>query len=266
MPFNETDIKGTNDYYNCPMTKEEYLLFYETLMSSEKVSYNDFETAQHFQGCQPIEAIAETGIDSLRFGPMKPVGLTDPRTGKRPYAVVQLRIDDISRSSYNLVGFQTRLKYPEQKKVFSLIPGLQNAEFLRYGSMHRNTYICSPVFLNNNFSLKSNSKIKFAGQITGVEGYTESSAIGLLVALSTFSEINGKPWTLPPKDSFIGSLCTYLFESNPSEFQPMNVHFGMVANPELIVRSKKQDKKEFRANLGSQFITNIKSWYTTNFS
>lgn len=258
--------KGTNDYYNCPMTKEEYLLFYEALMSSEKVSYNDFETAQHFQGCQPIEAIADTGIDSLRFGPMKPVGLTDPRTGKRPYAVVQLRIDDISRSSYNLVGFQTRLKYPEQKKVFSLIPGLKNAEFLRYGSMHRNTYICSPVFLNYNFSLKSNTKIKFAGQITGVEGYTESSAIGLLVALSTISEINGKPWTLPPKDSFVGSLCTYLFESNPSEFQPMNVHFGMVANPELIIRSKKQDKKEFRANLGSQFITNIKNWYTTNFT
>ncbi len=253
--------KGTDDYLNCPMTKEEYLTFYHALQSAEKVSYNDFETAQHFQGCQPIEAIAETGIDSLRFGPMKPVGLTDPRNGKRPYAVVQLRIDDISRSSYNIVGFQTRLKYPEQKKVFSLIPGLQNVEILRFGSMHRNTYICTPTFLDKSFSLKTNRKIKFAGQITGVEGYTESSAIGLLTALAIYAESNGNNFTLPPKDSFLGSLCTYLFESDPNQFQPMNTHFGMIANPTLIQSTKKCDKKEFRANLGKQFVQNIKSWF-----
>ncbi len=252
--------KGGEDYLNCPMSKDEYLRFYDALMKADKVAYNDFEKAQHFQGCQPIETIAESGVDSLRFGPMKPVGLQNPRTGKRPYAVVQLRIDNLSRSSYNLVGFQTRLKYPEQSKVFSTIPGLENAEFLRYGSMHRNTYICTPTFLQKNFSLKSDSKIRFAGQITGVEGYTESSAIGLLVALSIVSELRGKEWTLPPKNSFLGSLCTYLFESKPDEFQPLNVHFGMIANPELILRTKKQDKKEMRAKVGQQFIDNIIQW------
>ena len=260
--------KGDDDFINCPMNKQEYDAFYDALISAEKMDFQDFEEAKYFQGCQPIEAIAETGRDTLRFGPMKPVGLIDPRTGQQPYAVVQLRIDNLSRTAYNLVGFQTKLKYGEQSRVFRLIPGLANAEFLRLGSMHRNTYICSPLVLNQNFSLKGHEKIRVAGQITGVEGYTESSAIGLLVAMAICAEhgINQiAPWKLPPSKSFVGALCRYLFESDPKDFQPINVHFGLFPDgafeiPKKNALGKRLSKQESRSIVAEMTIAHLQSW------
>jgi methylenetetrahydrofolate--tRNA-(uracil-5-)-methyltransferase len=252
--------KGGDDYLNCPMNEEEYNTFYDTLMSAQKMDFHDFEEAQYFQGCQPIEAIAETGRDSPRFGPMKPVGLTDPRTGKNPYAVVQLRIDNLSRSAFNLVGFQTKLKYDEQKRVFRLIPGLENAEFLRLGSMHRNTYICSPLLLNQSFGLKQRPDIRLAGQITGVEGYTESSSIGLLLAMAIWCELTGRVWTLPPRTSAIGSLCHYLFNSAPEDFQPVNVHFGLFDQSMYDLPKGRRKKTETRELMGKISISNIIGW------
>lgn len=252
--------KGGDDYLNCPMTEAEYNLFYDTLMSAQKMEFHDFEEAQYFQGCQPIEAIAETGRDSLRFGAMKPVGLEDPRTGKMPHAVVQLRIDNLSRSAYNLVGFQTKLKYDEQKRVFRLIPGLEKAEFLRLGSMHRNTYICSPLLLNHHFGLKQKPEIRLAGQITGVEGYTESSSIGLLLAMALWSEITGKTWKLPPRASAVGSLCHYLFNSSPEDFQPVNVHFGLFDQSAYTLPKGRRKKTETRELLGQLSVQNIVQW------
>ncbi|MGE4232263.1 MAG: methylenetetrahydrofolate--tRNA-(uracil(54)-C(5))-methyltransferase (FADH(2)-oxidizing) TrmFO [Bacteriovoracia bacterium] len=249
--------KGGDDYLNCPFSKEEYEVFYKALMDADKMAFQDFEEAKYFQGCQPIEAIAETGVDSLRFGPMKPVGLTDPRTGKRPYANVQLRLENLNRSAYNLVGFQTKLKYPEQKRVFSLIPGLKEAEFLRLGSMHRNTYICTPKLLNKNFSAINKRQIRFAGQITGVEGYIESSSIGLLVSIAILRELSGKPFELPPSDTILGGLCRYLFETRPSEFQPMNVNFSLVTLGE---RKKNQSKQEQRELFGRKSLEKMTIW------
>lgn len=251
--------KGSDDYLNCPMNREEYDRFYEALMAAEKLSFQDFEDAKYFQGCQPIEAIAETGKDSLRFGAMKPVGLDDPRTGKRPHAVVQLRIDNLSRTAYNIVGFQTKLKYGEQSKVFRLIPGLENAEFLRLGSMHRNTYICTPALLEKNFSLKTNSKIRFAGQVTGVEGYTESSGVGLLTAASILKEMKGEEWFLPPPNTFTGALCRYIFNCEPKEFQPINVHFGLFPEGTFDV-PRKIGKQESRAMIVKQALQNFDGW------
>ncbi len=257
--------KGTDDYLNCPMTKEEYEKFYHALCSAEKMEFQDFESAKYFQGCQPIEAIAETGPNSLRFGPMKPVGLTDPRNGNKFHAIVQLRIDNVSRSSYNLVGFQTKLKYNEQKKVFSMIPGLENAEFHRFGSMHRNTYICTPNLLNQDFSLKKNPTLFFAGQITGVEGYTESSSIGLLVALAIDSRVRGIKWELPPQESVWGALSRYLFRISPEHFQPMNVNFSLFSEDDFSSidhKIRKLGKKEWRSKVGERCLQNIREWKT----
>lgn len=250
--------KGSDDYLNCPFTKEEYDRFYDALMGAEKMEFHDFEDAKYFQGCQPIEAVAETGRDSLRFGCMKPVGLTDPRSGRRPFAAVQLRIDNLSHSAYNIVGFQTKLKYPEQKRVFQLIPGLEHAEFLRLGSMHRNTYICTPTLLDHAFRLKTLPSLRFAGQITGVEGYVESSAIGLLVAISLWCEWNEISWMLPPSNTALGSLCQHLFFSDPSRFQPFNVHFGLFE--QLDPSTKKIDKRQARILFGEQCLVNLKNW------
>lgn len=252
--------KGGEDYLNCPMTRDEYDAFYDALMAAGKVEFQDFEEAQYFQGCQPIEAIAETGRDSPRFGPMKPVGLTDPRTGRRPYAAVQLRIDNLTRTAYNMVGFQTKLKYDEQKRVFRLIPGLASAEFLRLGSMHRNTYVCTPLLLDHRFGLKSRGDVRLAGQITGVEGYTESSAIGLLCAMAIVAELEGREWRLPPRASALGGLCHYLFHSDPKDFQPVNVHFGLFDPASFDLPPKIHDKKALRAEMGRQAILNIARW------
>jgi methylenetetrahydrofolate--tRNA-(uracil-5-)-methyltransferase len=255
--------KGGDDYLNCPMSREEYDRFYEALMAAEKVEFQDFEEAKYFQGCQPIEAIAESGRDSPRFGPMKPVGLTDPRTGREPYAVVQLRIDNLSRSAYNLVGFQTKLKYGEQKRVFQLIPGLEQAEFLRLGSMHRNTYVCTPLLLDHRFAVKSRPAVRLAGQITGVEGYTESSAIGLLAAMAIWCETTGREWRLPPRASALGGLCHYVFNSAPEDFQPLNVHFGLFDQNEFKlppITKGKRKKDETRALMGAQALENVARW------
>jgi methylenetetrahydrofolate--tRNA-(uracil-5-)-methyltransferase len=257
--------RGEPDYINCPFNKDEYDRFYDALMLAEKLDFKDFESAKYFQGCQPIEAIAATGRDTLRHGPMKPVGITDPKTGKRPYANVQLRIDNLSRSAYNMVGFQTKLKYGEQSKVFRLIPGLENAEFLRLGSMHRNTYICSPRALNRDFSLKKDETIYMAGQITGVEGYTESTCIGLLCAMSIWRKINGAKFLLPPVGTFTGALCRYLFECDPKDFQPQNVHYGLLPAIDH-AQHKKQSKVEKRTHIAQEAVKEFDNWcQTTSF-
>jgi methylenetetrahydrofolate--tRNA-(uracil-5-)-methyltransferase len=259
--------KGEDDYINCPMDKETYLKFYNELIHAEKVELHDFEDAKYFQGCQPIEAIAEKGVDSLRFGPMKPVGLIDPKTGKKPYAVVQLRIDNLSQTAYNMVGFQTKLKYNEQKRVFSLIPGLENAEFLRLGSIHRNTYINSPLYINDDLSFKPKNDLYFAGQISGVEGYTESISSGLLCALSITARYKNKNWQAPKRETFLGSLIYYLKNSDPKNYQPFNVHFGILDYNffDSFKKSlKTNDKKILREAIGQYTCEKIMEWKQEN--
>lgn len=257
--------RGGDDFINCPFTREEYDRFYDALIGAEKMDFQDFEEARYFQGCQPIEAIAETGRNTLRFGPMKPVGLPDPRTGEEPFAALQLRIDNLSRSAYNMVGFQTKLKYGEQARVFRLIPGLENAEFLRLGSMHRNTYICSPTLLSADFSLKERPDVFIAGQVTGVEGYTESSAVGLLAALAITARADGRSWQLPPANSFLGALCRYIMESDPKDFQPVNVHYGLFPEGALPAPRKGADgkrlaKNDVRAIMAAAALENLVKW------
>jgi methylenetetrahydrofolate--tRNA-(uracil-5-)-methyltransferase len=225
-------------YINLPMNKEEYQAFYNELVNAEVVTLHEFEKREIFEGCMPIEIMAKRGEDTLRFGPLKPVGFTDPRIGKRPYAIVQLRQDDANGTMYNLVGFQTNLKYGEQKRVFSKIPGLENAEFVKYGVMHRNTYINSSQLLDNTYCFKQNKNIYFAGQITGVEGYVESISSGMVVGLNVANKILGKQRIEFPKNTMIGALANYISTPN-DKFQPMNANFGIL--PELDEKIK--DKK-----------------------
>ena len=240
-------------YINLPMNKEEYEKFYNELINAEVVVLHDFEKREIFEGCMPIEIMAKRGEDTLRFGPLKPVGFDDPRTGKRPYAVVQLRQDNKEGNLYNLVGFQTNLKYGEQKRVLNLIPGLENASFVKYGVMHRNTYIQSPNLLNNIYQLKNNKKIFFAGQITGVEGYVESISSGFLAGLNIANEILGKESIIMPKETVIGALADYI--STPNEkFQPMNANFGIL--PQLPEKIK--DKKERYKRLADKSLNCLK--------
>ncbi len=230
--------KGTGDYINCPMTKEEYYQFVDELLSAEKAELHAFEKREIFEGCMPIEVMASRGRDTLRFGTLKPVGLAD-EDGKRPYAVLQLRKENAAGTTYNLVGFQTNLKFPEQKRVFSMIPALKNAEFLRYGVMHRNTYIQSPDVLNRDFSVKNNRKLFFAGQITGVEGYVESAASGLLAAIRIADEILGNPTKEFDERTVCGALQTHI--STPTkDFQPMNANFGILSSMPTRIRDKKE--------------------------
>lgn len=233
--------KGGDDYINCPMSKEEYEHFYDALMEADTVAVRDFEDIKVFEGCMPVEIMAERGRDTLRFGPLKPVGLPDPRTGKTPYAVVQLRPENREKTAYNMVGFQTRLKWPEQKRVFRMIPGLENAEFLRFGSIHRNTYINSPRHLNPDMTLKERHNIYLAGQITGVEGYIESTATGLIAGINAARRMIGKEIIYPPKKSAHGSLISHITEPHPGYFQPSNINFGLIAVDEEILRIR--DKK-----------------------
>ena len=226
-------------YINLPMNKEEYEKFYQELINAEVVTLHDFEKKEIFEGCMPIEIMAKRGIDTLRFGPLKPVGFDDPRTGKRPYAVVQLRQDNKEGNIYNIVGFQTNLKYSEQKRVFGMIPGLENANFVKYGVMHRNTYINSTKVLDNTYNMTENNNIYFAGQITGVEGYVESISSGLLTGINAANQILNKEKLIIPKETVIGALADYISTDN-DKFQPMNANFGIL--PELSERIK--DKKE----------------------
>ncbi len=235
--------RGDADYINCPMNKEEYLAFYKALVNAERVELKDFETHPFsvYEGCMPIEVLASRGEDTMRFGPMKPVGITDKRTGKRPYAVVQLRRENKEATMFNLVGFQTNLKFGEQKRVFSMISGLENAEFMRYGVMHRNTFINSPENLNSDLSMKNNQNIYFAGQITGVEGYMESAMSGIIAGISAARKILGlEPLRLPP-ETMTGALINYVSDSfNTGKFQPMGANMGIL--PDICVKIR--DKKE----------------------
>ncbi len=239
-------------YINLPMNKEEYEIFYEELVNAEIVELHQFEKREIFEGCMPIEVMAKRGIDTLRYGPLKPVGFDDPQTAKRPYAIVQLRQDDAQASIYNLVGFQTNLKFGEQKRVFSLIPGLKNADFIKYGVMHRNTYINSSELLDNTYNLKSNSNIFFAGQITGVEGYVESISSGLVAGVNAVKMLKGEERIIFNEKTMIGALSKYI--STPNEkFQPMNANFGIL--PELDEKIK--DKKLKYSLLADRAIENL---------
>jgi methylenetetrahydrofolate--tRNA-(uracil-5-)-methyltransferase len=235
--------KGTADYINCPMSKEEYDRFYDALVSAESVEAKDWEKLNYFESCLPIEEIARRGRDTLRFGPMKPVGLRDPRTGKPPYAVVQLRQENLRADSYNLVGFQNHLKFGEQGQVMRFIPGLENARFLRFGQIHRNTYINSPTLLTSTLQMKQYPAILFAGQICGVEGYVESIAAGLLAGIFAAQLIAGEIPVAPPRPSALGSLLNYITHADPKKFQPANITFDLLLPLEKKVRDRQQRHK-----------------------
>lgn len=230
--------KGEADYINCPMDKEEYLSFYNELVNAESAPLHEFDK-EHFgkdnfkvyEGCMPVEVLAKRGEDTMRFGPLKPVGLTDPRTGKRPYAVVQLRAENSQGTLYNIVGFQTNLKFGEQKRVFSLITGLENAEFVRYGVMHRNTFINSPKLLNEQFNMRNRENLFFAGQMTGVEGYIESAASGIFAGINMSRLLHGKPYVTLPETTMLGALSKYISDPSVEKFQPMGCNMGIL--PEL---------------------------------
>lgn len=247
--------KGDADYINCPLSQEEYYGFVHELLKAEKVALRDFESLIPYEGCMPVEVMAARGIETLAFGPMKPVGLIDPHTGKHPYAVVQLRQENEQATLYNMVGFQTRLKWPEQKRVFSMIPGLERAAFARYGSLHRNTYIHSPSLLLKTLQLKNNPRIFFAGQITGVEGYVESAAMGLVAGIQASRFVQGKNFLTPPPTTIIGALLSYITSPVPCNFQPMNANFGILSPLDFQVH--KRDKKKAYAD---RALAAIKEW------
>lgn len=236
--------KGTADYINCPMTREEYDRFYDALVEAEAAEAKEWEKLEYFEGCLPIEVLARRGRDTLRFGPMKPVGLRDPRTGKTPWAVVQLRMENARASSYNLVGFQNHLKWGEQAHVLRLIPGLENAKFLRYGQIHRNTYICAPALLDTTLRLKAAPSILFAGQLSGVEGYTESIATGMLAGMYAAKLAHGAEPAPIPRATALGSLVHYITHAEAKDFQPANITFDLLEPLEEELRKKIRDKKE----------------------
>ena len=249
--------KGTPDYYNCPMNKEQYFNFINEIKAARKIEPKHFETTEFFEGCMPIETMIERGDQTLRFGPMKPVGLTDPKTGRYPFAVVQLRQDNKEGTAYNIVGFQTRMAYPEQTRIFRMIPGLENAEFLKLGSIHRNMYINSPKRLNKDLSSKNDSLLFFAGQITGVEGYFESTCIGLLVAKFIRQKLKGETFSPPPRDTALGSLLEAITDTyKENQFQPTNINFGLIPPwPEDL-----RDKKEKKAKQIARAQQALRNW------
>lgn len=233
--------RGTADYVNCPMTEEEYDAFWKELTTAQEAPVHGFEDKMVFEGCMPVEVMARRGFDTLRYGPLKPVGLKDPKTGREPYAVVQLRKDNAEGSVYNLVGFQTHLKFPEQKRVFSMIPALHDAEFVRYGVMHRNTFLCSPKLLDRYYADRREPLVAFAGQMTGVEGYVESTASGYLAGVSMAAKVLGGPLPDFPRETAIGALAAYISDESVVNFQPMNVNFGIM--PALGYRVKGKANK-----------------------
>ena len=253
--------KGTADYINCPMTREQYAVFYEALTTAEQAEAKEWEQAEYFEGCLPIEILAKRGVDTLRFGPMKPAGLDDPKTGRWPYAIVQLRQENLRADSYNLVGFQNHLKFGEQARVLRLIPGLENAKFLRYGQIHRNTYICSPAVLDDRLRMKQHPSILFAGQISGVEGYTESIASGLLAGLYAASIAHGHEPEAAPRQSALGSLTHYITHANPADFQPANITFDLLVPLEEELRKKVRDKKERHRLVCERALAAFDAWW-----
>ena len=236
--------KGTADYVNCPMEKEEYLAFVNELVSAKEAEIHGFDDAGVFEGCMPVEVMARRGVDTLRYGPLKPVGLKDPRTGKESYAVVQLRRDNADGTLYNLVGFQTHLTWGEQRRVFSMIPALKNSEFVRYGVMHRNTYLNSPKLLDRYYRLRDRKNLSFAGQMTGVEGYVESAASGMLVGIETAARVLGLPAVDFPQETAIGALGLYISGGSVGDFQPMNINFGIISPLGYRVKGKRNKNAE----------------------
>jgi len=236
--------RGTPDYINCPMSEEEYNAFWEALTTAETADVHGFEEHMVFEGCMPIEVMAHRGKQTIAFGPLKPVGLTDPRTGKMPYTVVQLRKDNAEGTLYNLVGFQTHLKHGEQKRVFSMIPALKNAEFARYGVMHRNSFLNSPELLDTGYAMRKDRRIRFAGQMTGVEGYIESTASGYVAGFNLAQKLLGKEETVFPRETAIGALALYISEGSLTDFQPMNVNFGIMSPLEGRYKGKRNKKEK----------------------
>jgi methylenetetrahydrofolate--tRNA-(uracil-5-)-methyltransferase len=253
--------KGTADYINCPMDRAEYERFLDALLAAEPAETKEWEKAEYFEGCLPIEILARRGRDTLRFGPMKPVGLIDPRTGRRPWAVVQLRQENLRADSYNLVGFQNHLKFGAQAQVLRLIPGLENARFLRYGQIHRNTYIQAPVLLDESLRLKADQRILFAGQLSGVEGYTESIATGLLAGLYAAALVLGQEPVPAPRASALGSLVHYITHADPKHFQPANITFDLLEPLEEEIRKQVRDKKERHRMVCERSLAAFDAWW-----
>ncbi len=247
--------KGGEDYLNCPMTRDEYYAFVDAVLAAEKVPVRDFERCIYFEGCMPIEEMARRGRDTLAFGPMRPVGLVDPRSGQRPYAVVQLRQDNASATLYNMVGFQTKMTYPEQRRVFRMIPGLEKAEFVRLGSLHRNTFVNSPRVLSPTLQLRRQPTTFLAGQLVGVEGYVESAATGLLAGLNIARLVAGLPCVVPPVTTALGSLLAYVSNPKRRDFQPMNANYGLL--PPLQGRERGREKRQ---QLARRALNDLQEW------
>jgi len=252
--------KGGEDYLNCPFTEAEYQAFYEALTAAESVVTHEFEDVKFFEACLPIEELARRGYDTLRFGPMKPVGLGDPRTGRQPFAVVQLRPEDLRFSSFNLVGFQNHLKFPEQKRIMRLIPGLENAEFLRLGQIHRNTYINAPRLLGPDLSFRSAPGVFVAGQLSGVEGYVECIATGLLASLALAARAQDASFSPPPRTTALGSLVHYLTHANPANYQPANVSFDLLPPMEDLPRAVARDRRARRERQCARALADLELW------
>jgi methylenetetrahydrofolate--tRNA-(uracil-5-)-methyltransferase len=256
--YGKETMEGESEgaYLNCPMTRDQYEAFLDALTQADQATAHEFDAVPYFEGCMPVEEMARRGRESLRFGPMKPVGLRDPRTDREAYAVVQLRMEDRGGRMWNLVGFQTRLRYPEQQRVFRMIPGLENAEFLRFGSIHRNSYLNAPASLAPHLALRDDPMTLFAGQLTGVEGYTESTATGLLGAINLSRMLGGDEPVLPPTTTMLGALYRYMREADPRHFQPMNANFGLV--DDLAVRVK--DKRMKKEKLAERALADMTAW------
>jgi methylenetetrahydrofolate--tRNA-(uracil-5-)-methyltransferase len=261
--YGKETMAGAGDdgaYLNCPMSREQYDAFFDALISADQYHGHEFDEAPYFEGCMPVEVAAKRGRDTLRFGPLKPVGLSDPRTGRDAYAVVQLRQEDRAGRMWNMVGFQTRLRIPEQQRVLRMIPGLADAEFLRYGSIHRNSYLNSPSALSAHLAVRDEPTALFAGQLTGVEGYTESSATGLLAGINLTRILSGDDPVLPPPTTMLGALYRYMNEADPRHFQPMNANFGLIDELPQIVR----DKKQKRERLAERALGDMQAWIEAN--
>jgi methylenetetrahydrofolate--tRNA-(uracil-5-)-methyltransferase len=260
--YGKETMEGESDgaYLNCPMSREQYESFIDALTAADKATAHEFDAVPYFEGCMPAEEMARRGRESLRFGPMKPVGLTDPRTGREAYAVVQLRMEDRAGQMWNLVGFQTRLRYPEQQRVFRMIPGLENAEFLRFGSIHRNSYLNAPAALLPHLALRDDPRMLFAGQLTGVEGYTESTATGLLAGVNLSRLLAGDEPVLPPPTTMLGALYRYMREADPRHFQPMNANFGLVDE----LGERVRDKRAKKERLAERALAAMTEWRDAN--
>jgi len=256
--------KGTADYINCPFTKEEYDRFLDALLEANSADSHEWEKLNYFESCLPIEEIARRGRDTLRFGPMKPVGLNDPKTGRMPYAVVQLRRENLRADSYNLVGFQNHLKFGEQARVLRLIPGLENAKFLRFGQIHRNTYINAPTLLTPSLNMRAHANVYFAGQISGVEGYTESIATGQLVGITVAARVLGHEPAPPPRETALGSLVNYITHAEAKNFQPANITFDLLAQLDEATRRKVRDKKLRHAMVCQRALAAFAEWWESS--